>query len=71
MRKCGNCYHFWVKPDEIALAQHAPHISECQPGKPPDATHKADSVGHNNKSQPAGRFQRMRSKYKLIFSRME
>jgi hypothetical protein len=34
MRKCGNCYHFWVKPDEIALAQHAPHISECQPGKP-------------------------------------
>ena len=46
-------------------------ISKCQPGKPPDATHKADSVGHNNKSQPAGRFQRMRSKYKLIFSCME
>ena len=34
MKKCGNCVHFWVKRDEVELAQHAPHISECQPGKP-------------------------------------
>ena len=34
MKKCGNCNHFWVKRDEIELAIHAPHISECQPGKP-------------------------------------
>ena len=33
-KKCGTCYWFIVKPDEIAVAQHAPPISECQPGKP-------------------------------------
>jgi hypothetical protein len=33
-KKCGTCSHFWVKRDEVELAIHAPHISECQPGKP-------------------------------------
>ena len=33
-KKCGTCNHFWVKRDEVQLAVHAPHISECQPGKP-------------------------------------
>jgi len=33
-KKCGTCFHFIVKPDEIAIAQHAPPISQCQPGKP-------------------------------------
>ena len=33
-KKCGTCFNFIVKPDEIAIAQHAPPISECQPGKP-------------------------------------
>ena len=36
--------------------------SKCQPGKPSAATHSAASVGHTNTSQPAGRFQRMRSR---------
>ena len=33
-RKCGTCVHFFVKPNEIEVAQHAPHISACQPGMP-------------------------------------
>jgi len=33
-KKCGTCYHFIVKPDEIALAQHAPSIADCKPGMP-------------------------------------
>jgi hypothetical protein len=33
-KKCGTCYHFIVKPDEIALAQHAPSIAACKPGMP-------------------------------------
>ena len=37
-------------------------LKRCQPGKPPDATHKALKVGHSSSSQPAGRFQRMRSR---------
>jgi hypothetical protein len=38
--------------------------NKCQPGKPWAAIHKAVNVGHNNNSQPAGRFQRIKSKYK-------
>jgi hypothetical protein len=37
--------------------------SRCQPGKPSAAIHSADSVGHSSSSQPAGRFQRIRSRY--------
>ena len=33
-RKCGTCVHFFVKPIEVEVAQHAPHISACQPGMP-------------------------------------
>jgi hypothetical protein len=33
-RKCGTCIHFYVKPNEIEIAQHAPDISACQPGMP-------------------------------------
>ena len=44
--------------------------NKCQPGKPSAATHNADKVGHNNSNQPAGRFHRIKSKYKLIFSSM-
>ena len=36
--------------------------SRCQPGKPPAANHKALSVGHSKSNQPAGRFQRIRSR---------
>ncbi|MOA09548.1 hypothetical protein D3C78_1293870 [compost metagenome] len=36
--------------------------SRCQPGKPSAATHSAASVGQTSTSQPAGRFQRMRSR---------
>ena len=43
---------------------------KCQPGKPSAATHKADKVGHNKSSQPAGRFQRIKSKYRTSFSRI-
>ena len=35
MKKCGNCNNFVLKSrDEVEIAIHAPHISECQPGKP-------------------------------------
>ena len=34
-------------------------ITKCQPGKPCDANHSADSVGHSSNNQPAGRFQRI------------
>ena len=35
MRKCGNCFNFVLKSrDEIDIAIHAPHISQCQPGLP-------------------------------------
>jgi hypothetical protein len=34
MKKCGNCKHFIVKHNEIELARHAPHVSQCQPGMP-------------------------------------
>ncbi len=37
--------------------------SRCQPGKPPAASHSALSVGHSSTSQPAGRLQRIRSRY--------
>jgi hypothetical protein len=37
--------------------------SRCQPGKPSAATHSAASVGQTSTSQPAGRFQRIRSRY--------
>ena len=37
-------------------------VNKCHPGKPSAATHKAVSDGHNNNSQPAGRFQRIRSR---------
>lgn len=33
-KKCGTCIHFYVKPIEVEVAQHAPHISRCQPGMP-------------------------------------
>ena len=33
-RKCGTCINFYVKPNEIEIAQHAPDISRCQPGMP-------------------------------------
>ena len=33
-RKCGTCINFFVKPNEIEIAQHAPDISRCQPGMP-------------------------------------
>ena len=36
--------------------------SRCQPGKPPAASHSAIQVGHSSRSQPWGRFQRMRSR---------
>jgi len=36
--------------------------SRCQPGKPSAAIHSALSVGHSSSSQPAGRFQRIRSR---------
>ena len=36
--------------------------SRCQPGKPPAASHSAPSVGHSSSSQPAGRFQRIKSR---------
>ena len=36
--------------------------SRCQPGKPSQAIHSAASVGHSSSSQPAGRFQRIRSR---------
>ena len=37
-------------------------MTRCQPGKPPAAIHSAASVGHSSSSQPAGRFQRIRSR---------
>ena len=37
--------------------------SRCQPGKPSAAIHNALRVGHSSSSQPAGRFQRIRSRY--------
>ena len=39
-------------------------MSRCQPGKPSAAIHSALSVGHRHTSQPAGRSQRMRSRYR-------
>ena len=39
-------------------------VNKCQPGKPPAATHKAESVGHSSSSQPAGRSQRINCKYR-------
>ena len=33
-RKCGTCINFYVKPNEVEIAQHAPDISRCQPGMP-------------------------------------
>jgi hypothetical protein len=33
-RKCGTCIHFFVKPNEVEIARHAPDISKCQPGMP-------------------------------------
>ena len=39
-------------------------VNKCQPGKPPAAIHKADSVGHSSSSQPAGRSQRINCKYR-------
>jgi len=37
--------------------------SKCQPGQPPAASHSADRLGQSSSNQPAGRFQRIRSKY--------
>src|ERR1035437_1053234 len=37
--------------------------TKCQPGKPPAAIHSALKVGQSSSSHPAGRFQRLRSKY--------
>src|ERR1035437_7850770 len=37
--------------------------TKCQPGKPPAAIHNALNVGQSSSSQPAGRFQRIRSRY--------
>ena len=37
-------------------------VSRCQPGKPPAAIHRADSVGQSRSKVPAGRSQRMRSR---------
>ena len=39
-------------------------MSRCQPGKPSAAIHSALSVGHRHTNQPAGRSQRMRSRYR-------
>jgi hypothetical protein len=46
---------------EDRAAAQTPAV-KCQPGQPPAATHNAVSVGHSNSNQPAGRFQRMRSR---------
>jgi len=32
-RKCGTCVHMRVRPDEVALAQHAKPMAYCGPGR--------------------------------------
>jgi len=48
--------------ERIKIVPSTKTPSKCQPGQPPLANHKAESDGHKRRSQPAGRFQRMRSK---------
>ena len=46
----------------IRMVPSVKTASRCQPGKPWAAIHNALSVGHSSSSQPAGRFQRIRSR---------
>ncbi|MDH6591830.1 hypothetical protein M2165_001719 [Variovorax sp. TBS-050B] len=46
----------------IRIVPSTKTASRCQPGQPSAANQSAPSVGHSSSSQPAGRFQRIRSR---------